>query len=79
MSFATLPWSSSCYESRIIVGRSKVWSIGLSSLARAVGQKVWVVGSKGSVSFGRSKSGSDTLLKFSRRQVRQSILIRYMC
>ena len=34
-----------------------------------------VIWSKGSVLFGWSKSGSDKLLKSSRRQVRQSILI----
>ena len=62
-----------CYESRIVVRRSKVWLIGLSRLARAVGQEEL---SKGSVSFGRSKSGSDKHLNSSRHQVRKSIIVK---
>ena len=84
LSPATWPWSISllrvkdcCLLFKGLVNRSV--KIGSCCRSRGTVKRVWVVRSKGSVSFGRSKYGYDKQVNSSCRQVRQSILIRWMC
>ena len=70
-SMSLLRFEDCCRSFKVLVDRS----VKIGSCCQSIGtaKRVWVVRSKGSVSFGRSNIGSDKQLISSRRQVRQSI------